>query len=272
MAKPCKYMLQMMIAAPWRVAVTRDEDANGPWHLALKEAGFDPIAMPIVIEGPPPEPLRLATSAEHLSDYDWVICASARSVRALSEARGAQFPVGPRAAAVGAVTAAAMRAAGAQDPIIADNAGARALWDRLRDEDSWAGRRVLIATVPGGRQELIDGLRAAGANVDAIDCYSMQARSAEEIARQWDMAQPDAALLASPSTVRQLLAAIGVEGLKKLQAIVPIGFTTATTLLDVGIEAEPPAIATFEAVVEQLVKLRSQASPGEARARVDPTR
>lgn len=256
-------MLQTMIAVPWRVAVTRDEDANGPWHLALKEAGFEPIAMPIVIEGPPPEPSRLEASAKNLSDYDWVICASARSVRALSEARGAPFPDGPRAAAVGAVTAAAMRAAGAQDPIVADSAGARALWDRLRGEDTWPGRRVLIATVPGGRQELIDGLRAAGANVDAIDCYSMQTRPAADIKRDWEAARPDAALLASPSTVRHLLAAIGVEALKTLKGIVPIGFTTATVLLEAGIEAEPPAIPTFEAVVEQLVA-RTKVEPSQA--------
>lgn len=240
-------------ARPWRVAVTRDEDENGPWHLALKEAGFEPIAMPIVIEGPPPEPARLEACAKNLSEYDWVICASARSVRALREARGAQLPDRPRAAAVGIVTAAAMRAAGAADPIVADTAGARALWDRLRGEDTWQGRRVLIATVPGGRKELIDGLRAAGASVDAVDCYAMHTRAAADIKRDWDKAQPDAALLASPSTVLHLVDAIGVDALRKLRAIVPIGMTTAGALASVGIESLPPATATFEAVVEELV-------------------
>ena len=254
-------MLQSMEGERWRVAVTRDEDANGPWHLALKEAGFEPIAMPIVIEGPPPEPARLEASAKTLSAYDWVICASARSVRALSEARGSPFPEGPRTAAVGVVTAAAMRAAGARDPICAETAGAKALWDRLRGEDTWAGRRVLIATVPGGRRELIDGLRGAGASVDAIDCYAMQARPADQIKRDWTAARPDAALLASPSTVLHLVDAIGVEALRALKAIVPIGMTTAGALASIGIDSVPPATATFEAVVEELV----------ARAKVDPT-
>jgi uroporphyrinogen-III synthase len=257
-------MLVSMTDRPpnWRVAVTRDEDVNGPWHLALKEAGFEPVAMPIVIEGPPPEPARLEASAKQLSGYDWVICASARSVRALSEARGSQFPEGPRTAAVGLVTAAAMRAAGAADPVFAETAGARALWDRLRGEDTWAGRRVLIATVPGGRRELIDGLRAAGANVDAVDCYAMQARPAADIKRDWDAAQPDAALLASPSTVQRLVEAIGVDALRALKAIVPIGMTTAGALAAVGIESRPPETATFEAVVEELV----------ARTKVDPSK
>ncbi len=248
-------------ARPWRVAVTRDEDANGPWHLALKEAGFEPVAMPIVVEGPPSDPARLDTSAKNLSDYDWIICASARSVRALSESRGSQFPEGPRSAAVGVVTAAAMRAAGAKDPIFADTAGARALWDRIRDEDTWPGRRVLIATVPGGRKELIDGLRAAGATVDAVDCYAMHARPGAEIKRDWDAAQPEAALLASPSTVLHLVDAVGVDALRKLKAIVPIGMTTAGALASVGIESLPPAQATFEAVVEELVA-RTKVEPG----------
>lgn len=251
-------------ARPWRVAVTRDEDASGPWHLALKEAGFEPVAMPIVIEGPPPEPSRLEASAKNLSDYDWVICASARSVRALRDARGSQFPDGPRTAAVGAVTAGAMRAAGANDPIFADTAGARALWDRLRGEDAWKDRRVLIATVPGGRQELIDGLRAAGANVDAVDCYAMHTRPVADIKRDWEAARPDAALLASPSTVQRLVEAIGVDALRNLKAIVPIGLTTAAILANVGIESLPPEKATFEAVVEELVaRTKVDRSEGE---------
>src|SRR5829696_6312621 len=97
----------------WRVAVTRDEDADGPWQLALVEAGFEPIATPIAIEGPAPDSARVAAAARHLERYDWIICASARSVRAMTDARaGTPWPSDPRTAAVGPITAAAMRAAG----------------------------------------------------------------------------------------------------------------------------------------------------------------
>ena len=154
-----------------------------------------------------------------------------------------------------------MRAAGAVNPIVAEKAGAAALWDRLRAEDTWHGRRVLIATVPGGRQELINGLRAAGAHVDAVDCYAMQARPVADIKRDWHAARPDAALLASPSTVQRLAEAIGVDALRGLRAIVPIGLTTAAALANIGIESLPPETATFEAVVEALV----------ARTKVDPS-
>lgn len=242
----------------WRVAVTRDEDANGPWHLALEEAGFEPVSMPIIVEGPPPDQARLADAANHLDSYDWVICASARSVRALSDAGVSRWPAGLRTAAVGVVTAAAMRSAGADRPIYAEAAGARALWDRLRNEEAWTGKRVLIATVPGGRRELIDGLRAEGASVDAIDCYSMQVRAIDDIKRDWDAAQPEALLLASPSVARTLIAVIGAVALRELKAVVPIGVTTTAELVAAGIEATPPAQTTFEAVVDRLVALREQ--------------
>ena len=50
-------------APPWRVAITREEDAAGPWHLALEEAGFVAVSCPVVIEGPAPDPTRHASAA-----------------------------------------------------------------------------------------------------------------------------------------------------------------------------------------------------------------
>ena len=272
-----------LVLQPWRVAITREEDTNGPWHLALEEAGFEPVSCPIVIEGPAPDPDRLASIAARLSEYDWVICSSARSVRALADARLAStglsgedarsWPSGPRFAAVGAVTAAAMAAAGAQPPIISGTGGAEDLWERLRDLDAWSERTVLVATVPGGRRELIDGLRSVGANLEEVECYSMRTRDAAEIKSDWEAARPDAVLLASPSSTRQIVLALGAGALRELKAVIPIGRTTAAALSEAGIEAEPPATATFEAIVERLVMLRDRSTdgPDKARARVDST-
>jgi len=164
---------------------------------------------------------------------------------------------GPRFAAVGVVTAAAMAAAGASPPVISGTGGAVDLWDRLRGLHDWSGRKVLVATVPGGRRELIDGLRSAGADVDEVECYAMRTRDVAEIARDWAAARPDAVLLASPSAVRQIIAAIGVAAIRELKAVIPIGRTTAAELSAAGIDAEPAATATFEAIVERLVALRA---------------
>ncbi|HEX8031281.1 MAG TPA: uroporphyrinogen-III synthase [Vicinamibacterales bacterium] len=252
-----------MSDAPWRVAITREEDATGPWHLALEDAGFVPMSCPVAIEGPAPDPHRLAATAAHLADYDWVICSSARSVRALMEASATLpaegWPRSTRYAAVGAVTAAAMAAAGASPPVVSGTGGAEDLWERLQPLETWPGRRVLVATVPGGRRELIEGLRSAGASVEEVECYTMRTRDASEIRRDWESAQPDAVLLASPSAARQVVAAVGVDTLRALKAVIPIGRTTAAALASVGIDAEPPAVATFEAIIERLITLRAAA-------------
>lgn len=270
-------MLDLMGRGRWRVAITREEDANGPWHLALEDAGFKPVSCPVVIEGPAPDPDRLASIAARLSEYHWVICSSARSVRAIADARlsaagmasdSSPWPSGPRFAAVGVVTAAAMAAAGASPPIISGTGGAEDLWERLRDLDTWAERKVLVATVPGGRRELIDNLRSAGADVEEVECYTMRTRDVEEIRRDWAAARPDAVLLASPSTTRQIVLAIGLDAMRELKAVVPIGRTTAAALSAAGIEAEPAATATFEAIVDRLVALRDRSAAARDETRL----
>jgi len=158
-----------MSVGRWRVAVTRDDKGEGSVSSALEHAGFIAISLPMLIEGPAPDHLRLEQVARDLESFDWIICASARAVRAISEARGARWPAQPRTAAVGPVTASAMRTAGASDPIVADTFTATALLDTLRSLDSWRDRRVLITTVSEGRRDLIEGLRSEGALVTELE-------------------------------------------------------------------------------------------------------
>ena len=63
---------------------------------------------------------------------------------------------------------------------------------------------------------------------------------------------------ACPSVTRRLVEVIGIAALRGLKAIVPIGHTTAAALWAAGIDAEPPATTTFEAVVDRLITLREQ--------------
>jgi uroporphyrinogen-III synthase len=247
--------------APWRIAVTRDEPAERPLQAALEAAAFRPFACPVMIEAPAPEPARLAAVARDLGSYDWIICSSARGVRAVSDARGSNWPSGPRTAAVGAVTAAAMIAAGTYAPVVADTFNARALWARLKPLVAWPQQRVLIVTVAGGRRELVDAVRAEGATVDEIEAYAMVPRPAEDIRREWAHGRPDALILASPSSVRHLLDAIGRPALDRLKAIVPIGQTTAAAISAAGLRGDPPGQATFTAVVERLIALRAAEHP-----------
>ena len=239
----------------WRVAVTRDDNADGSVQKTLAEAGFAAVSCPVLLEGPAPDLQKLSQIARELQTFDWVICASARAVRAISDARGSSWPAEPRTAAVGSVTAAAMRDAGAREPVVGSTFTARALWETLQPLDAWAQRRVLVTTVSGGRRELIDGLRAEGAIVTELEPYTMTPRPAADIRRDWQNAEPDAAIIASAQTAHRLIEAVGVDALRNLKAIVPIGPTTSEALAKAGILAEPPDRATFADAIEKLKSL-----------------
>ena len=244
-------------APPWRVAVTRDEAADGPLSRALAAAAFAPCSCPILIEAPPADPEALGHAATTLDRYDWIVCASLRSVRALAHARTRPWPAGVRTAAVGAQTARALQDAGATPPPLAgDGDGADALWTRLRDADTWPGRRVLVATTPGGRRGLAEALSAAGAQVDEVETYRMEVRPAAAIVSDWRAAAPDAAVIASPRVATVLVEAVGAGALRDLRAIVAIGHTTAAALTAATVAAAIADAADFTAAARTLASLR----------------
>lgn len=245
-------------AAPlWRVAVTHD-DIDRSVHAALERAAFVALSCPVMIEAAAPDRARLDEAARKLHRYDMVICASVRSVRALVAARGSKWPSGPRVAAVGSVTAAALVDAGAVDPVVADTFTAKALWEKLQALGSWRGMDVLVATVQGGRRDLIDGLCAAGAKVTELEAYRMVPRAADHVRKDWNSARPDALIVGSAATAHVLVDAIGAPAIRALRAVVPIGPTTAAALAEHGIVAQPPAQATYPAVISKLALLRAE--------------
>jgi uroporphyrinogen-III synthase len=246
-------------AAPWRVAVTRDEAVDGPLTRALAAAGFTPVACPVLVEAPADGP-ALTRAAASLHSYDWIVCASGRSVGVLAAARGGQWPVGVRTAAVGSHTSAALAAAGAiPEPLVGGGDGADALWAHLRDADRWPGRRVLVATTPGGRRTLAEALLAAGAAVDEVDTYRMEPRPAVAVAAAWAAAAPDAAIVASARTAAALVGAIGAGQLNTLRALVAIGHSTAATLTAAGVSCTIAERAGFTDAVAALSARRARA-------------
>jgi uroporphyrinogen-III synthase len=231
----------MSLPAVRRVAVTRDEPDDGPLHAALRAAGLDPHPCPVLVEHPAPVE-ALSAAAAALDDVEWLVCASARAVRALRAVRPGPWTARLRTAAVGLATARALTDAGTVAPIVGDGAGAEALWARLAGEGPWTDRRVLVLTTPGGRTTLAERLRHAGARVHDCEAYRMAPRAAAAIACDWAAAAPAAAVIASPRAAEILAAAVGAEALRR-PAIVAIGATTAAALarLDVPCRVAPAA-------------------------------
>jgi uroporphyrinogen-III synthase len=240
-------------AGPWRVAVTRDEPADGPATRALRAHGFQPVRCPATTGLPAADPAALRSAAAQLDGYDWLVCSSVRAVQALAQARERPWPCGLRTAAAGEQTARALLAAGADPPpFIASAAGAAALVDALVSCDTWTDRRVLVVTVPGGRRDVIEGLRRAGALVDEVESYRTGPRDPALIREDWCAGRPHAAVVASPSAAEALVSALGADALNALGALVAIGPTTAAALAALGVASTTPARADFEAAAEHL--------------------
>ena len=238
-----------------RVAVTRAEDENGPLGSALRARGLIPVSCPLLVESLLEDQTPLREAAARLASYDWIVVASTRSVDALSAHLDNPWPDGLRSAAVGLTTAHALSVLGATPPpAVAGTAGAAALWNLLASLDTWPGRRVLVLTTPGGRPTLIDALRTAGADVDAIDAYRMEARLPERIREDWQRAALDAAVLSSPRSAATLVAAIGRDALARLHALVAIGQTTADRLAELGVPCLVAPEASFDAAADAIAR------------------
>jgi uroporphyrinogen-III synthase len=237
----------------WRVAVTRDESDSDRLTSELRRAGFDAVPCPVLIEAPARDASELRAAARDLATYDWAIFASRRAVEAVQRVGQSAWPSGLRTAAVGRRTRAALIAAGANPPpVVADEAGAVALWSALREADVWLGRRVLMPAAADGRRDLADRLRDAGAIVTVVEAYRMEPRAPEEIVRDWRSALPDAAVIASPRTARALHDAVGAAALASLRAVVAIGRSTHESLTSLGITATIPPDADFGSVARHL--------------------
>jgi uroporphyrinogen-III synthase len=243
------------------VAVTRDEPSDGPLSTALGVYGLTPVACPVLVEGPPADAAALHDAALTLEQYDWVVVASARSVRALSRARGGPWPPQIRTAAVGGATAAALAEAGVARPtLVAPAEGAEALLTLLEDVD-WVDRRVLVPTTTGGRRLLAEHLRAAWAIVDEVEAYAMHPRAPRDIDTDWQAASPDAAVVASPRVAELLAAAVGPDSLRALRVLVAIGATTAAALDRLGIASVTPPRADFRDAARLVAERRDQGRP-----------
>ncbi len=237
---------------PWRVAVTRDEDSGGPLASALIAAGLTPCPCPVLVEASPDDSAALGAAARELEHYDWVVVASARAVASISRARGGPWPAHLRTAAVGDATSRALVAAGvAVLPVVGDGDGAEALWAALADVVSWTSVRVLVPTTSGGRTDLAERLRAAGAYVNAVDAYRMVPRPAAAILGDWISAEPDAVVVTSPRVAESLYDAISGDRVRAV-TVVAVGATTAAALERLGVPATRPARAGFTDVARLL--------------------
>ena len=225
-----------------RIVVTRPE--SKALAEELERLGAEVTVVPL-IEIRPAEGRALEDAIDTMSSYDWIVLTSVNGVAAV--AQGLHSLGGDaRVAAVGPVTAAAIREHGVEPAFVAT----RASDDIAGGLGDLEGLRVLLPQADLAEPHLADELRARGAQVDAVVAY----RTILVEPPMWGILPlriADAVVLASGSACRSLAAAGGAGGGAML---VCIGPKTAKVAREVGLKVGLVADeATSDGIIRALV-------------------
>lgn len=211
-----------------RVVVTRPESKALADSLEL--LGAEVSIVPLIEIRPVEDPRELDAAVQKLSDYDWVVFTSVNGVAAVGERLGA-IEAETRVAAVGPITAEAVRALEVEPSFVA----ARASEDIAEGLGSLDGKRVLLLHADIADARLADELRERGADVDSVVAY----RTIQVEPTLWGVLPlriADAIVLASGSAVRSLASIAGSpEGIGDSTVLVCIGPKTAAVAREVGL-------------------------------------
>lgn len=233
-----------------RVLVTRAAEQAGALVEALRLAGAEPVAVPLLRIEPPASWEPFDAALARLADYDALVFASANAVRFAAEraaARGRPL-AGARARVlcVGAATAEAARRAGlAPDLVPSERFDAEALLAAILRRGPVAGRRFLLPRAADGRDVLPEGLRRAGAEVDAPAVYRTlppppDSDEAQALRERLARGELDVLTFTSPSAVRHFFALAGEAGRRAAARCTraAIGRATAEALAEAGFPAQ----------------------------------
>ena len=225
-----------------RIVVTRPEAKS----LAdeLQRLGAEVTIVPLIEIRPAEDRRALEDAVQTFSSYDWIVLTSVNGVEAVSE--GLSGLAGPKVAAVGPVTADAIRSHGIEPAFVAS----RASDDIAAGLGELAGKRLVLPQADIADPHLADELRARGAEVDIVIAY----RTVLVEPPMWGILPlriADAVVLASGSACRSLAAAGGAGSGAML---VCIGPKTAKVAREVGLKVGLVADeTTSDGIIQSLV-------------------
>jgi uroporphyrinogen III methyltransferase/synthase len=232
-----------------RIVVTRPAHQADETAREIRDRGAEPILVPAIEIGPPPDRAALAASLTKLDTYDLVAFTSAngveRSLDALYAAgRDARAFGRAMVAAIGPGTEASLRRRGIVPDVVAQEFRGEGLADAIVSALSVriSGRapRVLVLRALLARDALPTALRARGFDVDVVAAYETHpapADAIESLAAELSAGHIDVVTFTSSSTVRELCAALGEKAADLLARtlVAVIGPITADTARELGL-------------------------------------
>jgi len=261
----------------WRVLVPRTKEQASSMVARLAGHGATAEVVPTIAVEPPRSAQQIEKAVKGLvtGRYEWVGFTSVNAVRAIREKVEAfgldvRALAGLKVAAVGGVTAAALREWGIEPDLVPTGeieqsaSGLLEIWPPF-DAGEDPIDRVFLPRADIATETLVAGLHGLGWEVDDVTAYRTvrAAPPPAQIREAIKSGQFDAVAFTSSSTVRNL---IGIAGKPHPTTVVAcIGPATAKTAQEHGLRvdvlaAEPNAAALVEALAEYGNGLRASAA------------
>lgn len=235
------------------VVVTRAKAQSSRLTDRLRARGAMVLGVPAIrIADAPDGGAGLADAVGRLASYDWVVLGSPNAAARFLDAVGDLRRLGDvRLAAMGPGTAASLESARVPADLVPERYVAEGLVEAFPAPPSDRPGRVLVPRAAVARDVLVDGLRAAGWEVDVVVAYETVPADidADTAAR---IAAADVVAFASSSAARSFAAAVAPSQRPPVAAA--IGPITAATAREVGfadvVEAEVHDLDGLVAAVE----------------------
>src|SRR6185503_4890383 len=239
-----------------RIVVTRAREQAADLVRALEDRGAEAIVAPVIRIEPLDDLASLRRALGSLDAYRWVVFTSQNAVQIVLD-RVAVWGLSPRAfaatsiAAIGSVTAEALRKRGLNPALVPDEFVAESLVAALSGASggALAGARVLVPSAEDAREVLGVELRRHGATVENIPVHRTVPVQDDfaELASQIGGGRIDAVTFTSSSTVRSFVQLVGRETATSGRfASATIGPITAGTARELGLreilEAAPHTV------------------------------
>ena len=242
-----------------RVLVTRSRSQASRLCTLLEQVGANAVELPTIQIVPLKDFSLLDATLEKISDYQWVIFASANAVESVFErlklqGKDARALAGTTIGAIGPATAQALARRGITADFVPSRPVSEAILDELPGQD-WNGVSVLLPAADIGRDVLEKALSGMGAQVNRLAAYrNVPVEGVSDLAKKAFLDGIDVVTFTSSSTVRNLVEML--EGdLAGLDAsfIACIGPVTAATAREMGLRVDLEATEhTVEGLVDAL--------------------
>ena len=225
------------------VVVTRAREQASDSAALLAAKGARVIQFPTIKIVPMEDYAALDEAVGRLSRYGWVVFTSVNGVRFFRE-RLLALHLDARAlgsvkvAAIGPATAKAVEAMGIRPDLVPSSYVAEAVAEAML-KLGMKGQKVLLPRAEEARDVLPRALREAGAEVDVIAAYRNVPSddNREKVMEALEEGSLDCVTFGSSSTVRNFLASIPLDELKKHPGVrfAAIGPVTAETMRSLGL-------------------------------------